>query len=539
MIRWYHWLLLLGIVLLFAIPLRTPLNIYDEGLALVGGMRVAHGEIPFRDYWAIYPPGQSYTLAAIFRLAGVSVLAERLYDSLVRLLLCGAIYAIALRLLGSSRGAWVPLVSIATLLAAALFYGYAVFPALLFAFASLALFYNALDRTSRPLLWTTGLSIGITALFRIDTATYVSGGILVALLLAELNDKVSKQSWWLRVWQKGFAIALPVLLIVVPIYGLLAWVGNAGQMVNNLLVFPATTFHDVRHLPLPTWLPDWSRWEQRGTWLSQFDWTLGEWLRFYLPLLTYVLSAIVILISLLRSLLQRQMIVRSHAYASALLILGIGLFIQAMSRYDAIHALPTSLPTVLLICWLWRELTRVRWWRSAFSVLPGIVSLPALAAYGLIPILLLESYVEYFPLTRCYAEIEQASCAPISPDQAQIVAALNQHASSGDAVFVASATHDRIFVNDVSLYFLAGHPIPTRYHELHPGVVTTRLVQQEIINELQTKAVKWLFVVDWPNPNEPNDSALSSGITDLDDFIHENYQRIEQFGFYQLWEKKM
>lgn len=107
-----------------------------------------------------------------------------------------------------------------------------------------------------------------------------------------------------------------------------------------------------------------------------------------------------------------------------------------------------------------------------------------------------------------------------------------------EAVFVASATHDRIFVNDVSLYFLAERPIPTRYHELHPGVATTRPVQQEIINELQTNEVKWLFVVDWPNPNEPNDSAKSSGITDLDEYIHKNYQAQEQFGIYQLWQKK-
>lgn len=46
-----------GAILLY-LPTRVPLNIYDEGLALVNALRVSRGEMPFRDYWAIYPPGR-------------------------------------------------------------------------------------------------------------------------------------------------------------------------------------------------------------------------------------------------------------------------------------------------------------------------------------------------------------------------------------------------------------------------------------------------------------------------------------------------
>jgi hypothetical protein len=49
------------------LPVRTPLNPYDEGLALLGGLRVARGEVPFRDFAAVYPPGQAYVLGALFR----------------------------------------------------------------------------------------------------------------------------------------------------------------------------------------------------------------------------------------------------------------------------------------------------------------------------------------------------------------------------------------------------------------------------------------------------------------------------------------
>lgn len=543
MMRWFKLLLLTGGTLfLFAIPLRTPLNIYDEGLALVGGLRVYNGEIPFGDYWAIYPPAQSYALAAVFRVAGISVLAERVYDSLVRLALVVVVYFVSSSLVtvsqGMPRGKWIPTVSIAMILAAATFYGYAMFPALLFAFLALMLFFLAVQRAQNIWLLAAGLSIGVTALFRIDTAVYVSGGIFVALLLTTLHTQMPEGSWRQDIWDKSWRLAAAALLLIVPIYGWLAWNGNAGQMFNNLLVFPATTFHDVRHLPYPSLSLDWSRWQQRNIWLAQIDWTVGEWLRFYLPIFSYLLSALLILMTLAVRLWQKRSMPQRHIYASAILVLGVGLFIQAMSRYDGIHALPTSLPTVLLLGWLWSELVVQRWWRPVFAYFPGILSLPALVVYGILPLLMWASLAYRFPPITCYSTIPRASCAPVSQDATKVIEALQDRSKENQSVFVASATHDRIFVNDVSLYFLAERPIPTRYHELHPGVVTTLPVQQEIINELQTNEVKWLFVVDWPNPNEPNDSAKSSGITNLDEYIRSNYRAIEQFGIYQLWEKK-
>ena len=128
---------------------------------------------------------------------------------------------------------------------------------------------------------------------------------------------------------------------------------------------------------------------------------------------------------------------------------------------------------------------------------------------------------------------------PISQDQAAIIEWLNKLDPSGkEAVFVAARRHDQIFVNDVSLYFLAGRPIPTRYHELHPGVATTAPVQQAIVDELIHDATPWLFVVHYPDSNEANDSAKSSGITLLDEYIKAYYQPVQQYGIYQLWQRQ-
>jgi uncharacterized membrane protein len=58
---------------------------YDEGIILCGADRVLHGELPYRDFWTMYSPGQYYILSILFRLIGRSLLTERLFDSNSRL----------------------------------------------------------------------------------------------------------------------------------------------------------------------------------------------------------------------------------------------------------------------------------------------------------------------------------------------------------------------------------------------------------------------------------------------------------------------
>ena len=558
-------LLLVGTACLCLLPIKTPLNIYDEGLALVGGWRLLQGEVPFRDYWALYPPGQSYALSLVFQIAGPTVIAERLYDVGVRALCALIVFLVANALLPSFVLAIITALAISLLLAAATFYGYIMFPGLLFALLAIFLFSTYLTKTRPRQLFFTGLAIGMTALFRVDVAGYVGIATLVGLLLWQWRGEVvDNQPLWRNVsWLIGGA-----LLVVLPVYGYLAAVSNPQEIFTNLFVFPATTFRAVRHLPYPALLPDWTRWAERGSWLAQVDWVIGEWARFYLPLLIYSLVGLVLLVKMVRARLTRN-----EVLAVTVLLLGLGLFLQAMSRYDAIHALPTSLPTILLLGWLWQQrignptltlpslgrgqnrgnqdlaphsqpsnettVPSPNWGGLGWGLVLLVFTLLPLFIYLYIPYAKLSEYAEFFPPTKCYSTLPRATCIPISQEQAAIIEWLNQlDPSRTEAVFVAARRHDQIFVNDVSLYFLAGRPIPTRYHELHPGVATTAPVQQAIIDELTQGAVPWLFVVNYPDSNEANDSAKSSGITLLDEYIKAYYQPVQQYGIYQLWQRQ-
>ncbi|MDZ7808857.1 MAG: hypothetical protein U5L11_00345 [Arhodomonas sp.] len=94
---------LAALVLAFAIP-PDELNRYDEGLILQGAAQVLAGDVPYRDFWTIYAPGQFWALAAWFGLTEASVLAGRVWDLLMRVALVVTVFDLTL-LLGCRRWA--------------------------------------------------------------------------------------------------------------------------------------------------------------------------------------------------------------------------------------------------------------------------------------------------------------------------------------------------------------------------------------------------------------------------------------------------
>ena len=84
--------------LYISLGITRALNIYDEGLILFGAQRVVWGQVPYRDFWTVYSPGQFYALAGLFRLFGSSILVARLWDTLFRAALALASFTVVRRL---------------------------------------------------------------------------------------------------------------------------------------------------------------------------------------------------------------------------------------------------------------------------------------------------------------------------------------------------------------------------------------------------------------------------------------------------------
>jgi hypothetical protein len=295
----------------------------------------------------------------------------------------------------------------------------------------------------------------------------------------------------------------------------------------------------VRALPNPALIQDVPRFHSEPN---------EDWVRFYLPLAIYGASALVTIGSLIRS--RHQGASRLATRAAQLMAtagMGAGLFLQATGRYEALHVLPSSILAALAASALLYRIP-VRRQRRGWAQ-PSVLAIPVVAVaclalarpYVLHFTELMKSAANYQPL-GCLSSAagfasspQRAGCIPVGADQTLAIEFIRARTRPDEAIFVGNPRHDRIVVNDLAFYFLADRRCPTRYCELHPGVATTLPVQREIVQDLVSKNVKWVVIAKVWDPNEPNASSISSGVTVLDEFIQANYAPLVEFGAYQIW----
>lgn len=525
---------LLGLGLLFSMPLKSPLNIYDEGLALYNAERILAGDVPFRDFWALYPPGQSYTLAALFQIFDANVLVARLYDTAVRIAAVVAAFLLVDRLI-SRRWAWIVGSMTALLLAAATFYGYAMFPALLLALLSLLALTRYMNQQKGGWLAAGGIAVGLTAAFRLDVGFYTGISLVLGILFFDLQ--CAKQRFSALIAHLLLLVG-GVLLVMVPFYGYLAFVGGPADLWADLVIFPVRLLPEARRLAYPSLLPDLSALMAGSIHPHYILNPIELWLLFYLPLLVYAVSLAVIAVRAWQHRHRTGTVLAADAGVLAIIVLGLGLFNQAMSRYDGIHVLPTSLFALMAAVWLLHSAAS-HLGRQPALLAAAIAALLFVAwPYVLSPAARLIALAAQFPATGCHAALEKAGCVYVAKAQQEAVAFVQANSSPREKIFVGAAKHDQVFVNDMSFYFLVDRPSATKFHEVHPGLTDTLAAQEAIVSDIRGADVDWLVTLDWPDSQEPNRSAVSSGIHHLDEFIAANYRRVNQFERYSIWRQR-
>ena len=195
----------------------------DEGLMLQAVERITDGQVPYRDFWWFYPPGQPYLLSGLHELTGPSLLTWRI----VRVLADASVAVLAFSL--ARRGAG-PRLSLAAWAAAILAMAYPSgphpFP------IALALVLGALLAfEQRPAL--AGVLVGAAAAWRIEFAAFAGLAILVAR-----PDGLRRFA--LAAVATAAALYLPVVIAA-----------GIGPSWDLLVDYPLTDFRDYQTLPFP------------------------------------------------------------------------------------------------------------------------------------------------------------------------------------------------------------------------------------------------------------------------------------------------
>jgi len=109
----------------------------------------------------------------------------------------------------------------------------------------------------------------------------------------------------------------------------------------------------------------------------------------------------------------------------------------------------------------------------------------------------------------------------------------------GKTIFVAPPRFSQVTVGNPLLYVLAGRENPTRYDVMQPGVVTTAKTQREMVRDLRRRRPDVL--VRWLDPRtapEDNESGRARGEQILDRYLSRAYGRPQRFGVFAVSERR-
>jgi hypothetical protein len=498
--------ILLVITAAYYIPLiKSPLAPYDEAVILVGAERVLKGQTPYEDFLTVYAPGQFYALAFFFKLFGTSVTIERVYDIAIKSLLSLFIF-LNIRQLSSHKSALVGWAMSLIWIEYSYFHAYPVYPAILFTFIGIYFLLLHMKNDNLYCVALGAVSIVFAILFRHDLGGLAAIVITIAILLRKI---MSKQESWTPIMTyiaTGIAVAFPAI-----IYFLVAY--DIEAVINDLFVIPLDMAGTQQKLPYPA--------------LSRYN-------------LPFYVFPTVLLVGIITFIIQIKLRTDSTLAYGILLIslVGIVFLNQVWARSDTIHLLPVALTAIVLLPVLFHTyadmLTQNKQLYALFFILFVVfISLTMSKAISKKLKLLPENY----NIAVINPEIDRAKYQFISPDYKKAVSYIKKNTSQDDYIYVGVKNHDQLVFNDPIFYFLAERKCATKYHELNPGHTTTLKIQEEMVNELKSKAPR-LLVLATRKRIEPNPSGIDTHIDLLDNYIFDNHTVRETYGLFEIWTEK-
>lgn len=513
---------IIGVVIFFFLS-PSGINVYDEGLILAGAQRIVAGEIPSVDFYTNYGPAQFYIVAGLLDLFGHSLNVTRLYDSFVAAAILPASWWL-LRGLALRRFIPSALLVIFLLLACYRSPLYPITPVLMLMVVGSQACIHALKGVQRNASWIAlAIIISLVTLFRYDLgllAIAAFGIPSLAVLLLDYRSKAITTSQFFGTI--GFAVSAVGLILAITL-GVLYWSGILLPALHDILIYNSGNYVEMRSLPFPGFT---DLWAARASAVV------------YFPVAASVLG----LTSLFPGRgLQGQS--RTHYIAIVVLTsVTIFCFLKGIVRISPTHTLLSDLPAVLL---LFVSLIRIKSSISGeYRVLHRFVSVSvvlavclAAAAYGDIAVrgsLFMHQWKNGFVTTVLPALGMFSS----DPDRVAAAHYVIETTAPVERILSATGRHDKIFVNDIAFYFLVNRLPATRWHHYDPGVQTTQDVQQQIIQDLENRQTKVVVVERfWDDVREPNKSAESSGVSNLDNYISENFKLVWNIGSISIYRR--
>jgi hypothetical protein len=461
------------------VALLDEVGPHDEGLVLSAAWRVADGQLPWRDFWWNYGPGQPVLLGAVWAILGPSLLWWRILRVLAGAGVAVVAWRLARRWGGDPR--WAAAAGVA---------------------AGAAM---AWPLTPNPNAF--ALVPGLGAVLLAPRRPGAAGGLaaLAAWLRPELGLACALGAAWEARGERGrdagtrapahllAAAAAGTLVLFVPFI-----LAAPGRFAEDLSGFLAV--QDLQRLPFPLTLSA----------------DPNKLLEGAFPALLLAGAA--------------ACVVAPRAPAALLPLGAVGL-LYLLGRADEFHLVPLAVVTAVAAAAAGARAHAAgsRVWPPALGAVVAVIALHGIerqAVRALNPPALA-------PVPGGVGDGVRTTAA----DAAALRRLVPAIRATGRPVFVAPPRFDRVSVGNPLLQVILRRPNPTRYDVMQPGVVTTAEVQRDLRDDLAATRPRPL-VVRWLAPaarrREPNGSARSSGVTILDDWIAARYEPWLRAGDYAV-----
>jgi hypothetical protein len=513
----YTALFLVAFAFIFA-TMSPLISIYDEAIILTGAMRVANGEVPHRDFYANYGPAQFYIVALLFKLFGTSVMTERLWDVFIKA-------AIATLGFVALRAYCRPMMALAAYAACLIWLavfagsGFPLFPTVLFSLAATLLVAVSLHKEPHPVrIIAGGGCVGLVALFRYDIGGMVGTALMGVLIVAAISRRE-------RFWRTPtsypvlFAFAAAATFGVAALAYLLAG-GSIGAFVHDVLHY-SSYYITTRRLPFPS--PD-------QIWKDP------------IALAVYVPPAVLaVALSLAAS---RNPADHSGWAIAAFASVCVAFYIKGWVRISVIHVAGAIIFALILLPIVWQRTPGMarRTLVVICAVLAGVPTLFALKAVvvraenkALVSNFLLRGEAA----CNAPAHLQRVACVQTGAEWGEAVKFVIDNVAKDERLFAGVTRHEKIFINDILIYFAAERIPATRWHHYDPGLQTRADIQNDMVTELDQLVPRYIVLESaWDHVAEPNASAISSGVTILDDYIRLHYETVKQYGTISVLARK-
>jgi len=508
-------------------------GVFDEGLILTGAYRVLNGEVPSRDFYANYGPAQFYILGYLFKIFGTNMLVARIYDSALSGLIVTITFTVARRQM-SSWCAVCNSICVAALLIHDQNHLYPITPVILVSLLAAFYLIKILTRQD-PFLAYLPLSVllAVVMLFRYEIAVIMLVAIGIPIVLSQWNEvrESPGRTWFIT----RETLSIFLTLAVAPLATLIVLHGSGilAPALSDIIKYNLSIYVEMRSLPFPRIGDAWDR--------------PGHFVIVYFSIVVSFISICILISERIRkknrtSLLTYEQNISILVFTSMTMLF----YTKGWVRISGIHLLLANVHAMILLFLIMDSLTKTKLTASAVNIrfrsAGYYKKIVCVISVSLFLAMLYANWTRSNPLYRNLSSsriLEELPALSIfSADSNRLHAAKHivRNTTASDKILSTTGRHDKVFVNDASIYFITQRIPATRWHHYDPGVVTTAAVQLDIIEEVKITRPRVLVrVLRWDNIQEENKSAKSSNIFLLDRYLNENYTLESRYGDYDVY----